>query len=914
MLLALFMLCGNIAYSQYREYLTIEMQQSMLSAMNQAMAPATAHDPVALFTQWRQQTLRHASAFLVLVVVAVFILLVHQRRQRIAEALAGTQEQLLRTSEAKLHSFFDATPDALLISDAQGTITINNHQAEQLLGYAVHELVGMSIDDLVPRHVRQKHPALRQAFAATPDARRMGYGMAVQARRKNGTEFDVEVSLNRIVTEEGQFFACALRDITERNQAQEQLRIAAVAFESHQGVVVSDANNFVLRVNQAFTKITGYTAQESVGRHMDFLKSDRHDASFWKEIWHTILRDGAWEGEIWNRKKNGEIHPHWLTIATVKDSKDVITHFIGTYTDITEIKMAEADLRVAAVAFESNQAMIITDSNNDILRINRTFTEITGYTTQEVIGKNPRIFKSGTHDAEFYCAMWRSIESTGAWNGEIWDKRKNGELYPKWMTISAVKDDSGKVTHYVGSHFDISERKKSEELINSLAFFDQLTGLPNRTLLIDRLKQTMTASGRSGHHCALLFIDLDHFKSLNDTLGHDMGDLLLQQVAQRLTQQSREGDTVSRLGGDEFVVVLASLGESQTDAAVATETVAQKFLDALNQSYTLRDVSHRSTASIGATVFLGQKISIDELMKQADLALYRSKDSGRNALHFFDPSMELAVKKRVDMEADLRQALLSGQFLLHYQAQITNDDRVTGAEVLLRWQHPVQGMVSPAEFIALAEETGLILPLGLWVLKTACDQLTQWALVPELAHLTIAVNVSVHQFNDKQFVPDVLALLNASKVKPEQLKLELTESLMAGKMEVIIEKMNLLKARGLKFSLDDFGTGYSSLSYLNRLPLDQLKIDQSFVRDVLTDHNDAVIAKSIVALGQSLGLNVIAEGVETHEQRRFLADSGCLVYQGYLFSRPVPVDDFVRLVQTNGCRNVSPSMVGVGQA
>jgi diguanylate cyclase (GGDEF)-like protein/PAS domain S-box-containing protein len=862
MLMALLMLGGTIVYSQYRENLTFEVQQ-----------------------------------FIFLVLVSGFCLLIHQRHQRKVATLAESQEQLLRTCEAKLHSFFDATPDALLISDAQGIITMTNHQAELLLGYSEQELVGMSIDELVPRRARQHHPAQRTAFTATPNARRMGYGLAVQTRRKDGSECDVEVSLSRIETEEGLFFASALRDITERNRAQEQQRIAAVAFESHQGVVVTDANDIILRVNQAFTKITGYTAQESVGRNMNFLKSDRHDDAFWRHVWRTILDDGSWEGEIWNKNKNAEIHPHWLTIAAVKDSKAVISHFIGTYTDITEIKKAEADLRVAAVAFESNQAMMITDSNNTILRINRTFTEITGYALQDVIGKNPRIFKSGTHDVEFYRSMWHSINTTGVWNGEIWDKRKNGELYPKWMTISAVKDGSGKVTHYIGSHFDISERKKSEEIINSLAFFDQLTGLPNRTLLIDRLKQTMAASARTGHHCALLFIDLDNFKSLNDTLGHDMGDLLLKQVAQRLSQCGREGDTVARLGGDEFVVVLANLGECLADAALATETVAQKFLDALYQSYLLRDVSHRSTASIGATVFLGQEISVDELMKQADLAMYRSKDNGRNALHFFDSSMELAVKKRVALEADLRHAVLTGQFLLHYQAQITHDGHVIGAEVLLRWQHPVHGMVSPAEFIPLAEETGLILPIGLWVLKKACDQLAQWAQEPDLAHLSIAVNVSVHQFNDFHFVRDVLALLSASKANPQQLKLELTESLMAGKMQDIIRKMNLLKEQGMKFSLDDFGTGYSSLSYLNRLPLDQLKIDQSFVRDVLTDRNDAVIARSIVALGQSLGLNVIAEGVETQEQRAFLAQSGCLVYQGYLFSRPVPVKDFVELVR-----------------
>lgn len=867
-------------------------------AMDQPLIIAVSRNTHTILANWRQQNYEYLGIFGLLALIATGGLLLYQRRQRVYETLAENQAQLLRSSEARLQSFFDASPDALLISDTQGVITMANNQVEPLLGYTVQELVGRSIEELVPDRSREKHPGLRAGFAASPNARRMGHGLAVQARRKNGSTCDVEVSLSRIQTDQGLFFACALRDITENKLAKEQLRIAAVAFESHQGIVVTDAADTILRSNQAFTKITGYTAEEVVGKRMHFLKSDRHDNRFYADIWTKIQRDGAWEGEIWNRNKNGDVRPHWLTIAAVKDHEGTTSHYIGTYTDITDIKAAAADLRIAAVAFESNQAMLITDADSRILRVNQAFVDITGYGAEEVIGKTPRILQSGRHDKDFYREMWGTITRTGGWNGEIWDRRKNGELYPKWLTISAVKDDAGHVTHYVGSHFDISERKKSEELIHSLAFFDQLTGLPNRTLLTDRLKQAMTASARSGLYGALLFIDLDNFKSLNDTLGHDMGDLLLQQVAQRLSLCGREGDTVARLGGDEFVVVLAALSDDIADAAKATETVAKKYLYALNQIYHLGDVSHRSTASIGATIFQGQTVSLDELMKQADLALYRSKDAGRNALRFFDPSMELAVKKRVALEEDMREALLTDQFSLQYQAQVTVQGQVTGAEVLLRWNHPTHGMVSPAEFIPLAEETGLILPLGYWVLKTVCKQLAQWAADPEMAHLTIAVNVSVHQFNDTDFVGQVLALLESSGINPERLKLELTESLMAGKVQTIIDKMTLLKERYIQFSIDDFGTGYSSLSYLKRLPIDQLKIDQSFVRDVLNDPNDAAIVKTIVALGRTLGLDVIAEGVETQAQRNFLVESGCHVYQGYFFSRPVSVAEFERFVRT----------------
>lgn len=442
---------------------------------------------------------------------------------------------------------------------------------------------------------------------------------------------------------------------------------------------------------------------------------------------------------------------------------------------------------------------------------------------------------------------------------------------------------------------DLNERKRAEEKIAELAFFDQLTGLPNRTLLMDRLQQAMAASSRSGSHGALLFIDLDNFKTLNDTLGHDMGDTLLKQVAQRLTTCVREGDTVARLGGDEFVVILAGLNTGESDAASGIETVAEKILAELNQPYQLDNLLHRSTASIGVTLFRSDLVAIDDLMKQADLAMYRSKAAGRNTISFFDPDMEASVKERATLEIDFRRAIHEKQFLLYYQAQLVSDmgiDRIVGAEALVRWQHPQRGIVLPAEFIPMAEETGLILPLGHWVMETACTQLAIWATQPEMAHLTVAVNVSAYQLRQHDFVDQVLAVLDNTGANPQRLKLELTESLLVSNIEEVIEKMFALKVKGVGFSLDDFGTGFSSLSYLKRMPLDQLKIDYSFVREVLSDLNDASIAKTIIALAQSLGLGVIAEGVETESQRDFLFSAGCKAYQGFLFSQPLPLDGF----------------------
>ncbi len=478
--------------------------------------------------------------------------------------------------------------------------------------------------------------------------------------------------------------------------------------------------------------------------------------------------------------------------------------------------------------------------------------------------------------------------------------------------------------------FDITDRKRAEAEIQNLAFFDPLTRLPNRRLLLDRLRQAIAASARSQHAGALLFIDLDNFKALNDTHGHEKGDLLLQHAADRLAGCIRQGDTVARLGGDEFVVMLKDLSQDAAEATDQVAAVAAKVLAALKLPYHLGGVDHHSSASVGIALF-GENAAIgiigmqapspvgdgkgdaDEsaadatapidaadtvqvLFKRADLALYQAKAAGRNVARFFAPAMQLEVTARAALEADLRHALKADQLVLHYQPQVNAEGQLTGAEVLARWRHPKLGMVPPVQFIRLAEDTGLILPLGHWVLQSTCAQLARWAIRRETQHLTLSANVSVRQFQEPGFVDEVLAVIRTTGAPPNRLKIELTESLLADDVDSIIMKMDALKAQGVGFSLDDFGTGYSSLSYLKRLPLDQLKIDQSFVRDALTDPNDAAIAKTIVALGQSLGLTVIAEGVETQAQRDFLWQNGCYAYQGYFFGRPGPVgalDSFI---------------------
>lgn len=558
-----------------------------------------------------------------------------------------------------------------------------------------------------------------------------------------------------------------------------------------------------------------------------------------------------------------------------------------------ELERQEADTRIhnqASLLDKAHDAMIVRNVDGRIAFWNRGAERMYGWTSGEVQGDFTAQLLYV--DQTLFANATSLVLARGEWTGETIQRRRDGSTLTVESRWTLLKGEEGMPQSVFVVNTDITQRKIAEQKIQRLAFYDPLTSLPNRLLLLDRLQHALSLSARTLQTGALLFIDLDNFKTLNDTLGHDKGDLLLQQVSMRLNSCVRDSDTVARLGGDEFVVMLESLSEIPHEAAARAKKVGEKILAAFVAPYQLSEHECHSTPSIGVTLFDSEKNDVDELLKRADLAMYQAKASGRNAMRFFDPKMQTAVTARVALEGDLRTGLQLREFLLHYQPQLNGEGRVVGAEALVRWMSPKRGMVSPAEFIPLAEETGLILPLGQWVLETACTQLTVWAVEEGRTHLTMAVNVSMRQFRHPEFVEMVLDVLRRTGANPQRLKLELTESLLAENMEDTIAKMTALKECGVGFSLDDFGTGYSSLSYLKRLPLDQLKIDQSFVRDVSNDPNDAAIIRTIIALGQSLGLAVIAEGVETEDERNFLSDSGCHAYQGYLFSRPLPIGQF----------------------
>lgn len=557
----------------------------------------------------------------------------------------------------------------------------------------------------------------------------------------------------------------------------------------------------------------------------------------------------------------------------------------------------QAQVQLAATAFESQESILITDARREILRVNQAFERSTGHAPASAIGQPMKSFYQIPAHAEGEQAFWDGVARQGSWQGEMKGQKQAGQTTPYWATLSAVTDHHGALSHFVCHFNDISERKAAEDKAQALANFDPLTGLPNRRLLMNRLQQAQDQCLRKGGLGALMFIDLDNFKTLNDTRGHHEGDLLLEQVAQRLLGTVGSEGTVARLGGDEFVVMLEALASDSRDASLQAETVANRIMAKLNQAYQIDAKPHHSTPSIGITLFGDVAESTDEPLKRADMAMYRAKAAGRNCLRFFDAETQTNLNRRSELESSLRLAIAKGQLSAYYQAQIGDGGQVIGAEVLLRWQQEDGQWISPAEFIPIAEETGLIVPIGNWALQQACQQLARWKQTENFQNLTLSVNISARQFYQGGFVHDVSEALLSAQADASRLKLEITESLLIANAEEVAAKMAVLKEQGIGFSLDDFGTGYSSLSYLKRLPLDQLKIDQSFVRDILVDANDAAIAKMIIALGKSMGLMVIAEGVETQEQRERLSELGCSAYQGYLFCRPMPIEPFESFLQ-----------------
>ena len=675
-------------------------------------------------------------------------------------------------------------------------------------------------------------------------------------------------------------------------------------------VVVHAPDGAILDANQKACELLGIDAAALQGRtaHEPGWKAVHEDGSPFPGAEHPASRAIATGRPVCQvvmgverADASGRV---WLQVDAQPqlDAQGAVIEVVVTFVDISDRRRAEAELLAREQALREStlhaqsildnvvDAVITIDQLGRVQSFNKAATRMFGYAPEEAIGRNVSLLMADHDRAEHDRYMQRfQLGGESPLVGqprEMEGRRKDGSLFP--LNLAVSRTEQGGALTFIGLIRDVSRQRLAEEQIRRLAFYDHLTGLPNRRLLMDRLARAMTNAGRHGQHGALMFLDLDNFKQLNDTLGHGMGDLLLRQVAVRLQACMRDADSVARLGGDEFVILLEALAHDAQEAGSQVEAVANKVLFALGQPYHLGEHRHLSTPSIGIVVFKHGSEKVDDLLRMADAAMYQAKSAGRNTARFYDPAMQAAAEARARLEKDMRRGLAMNEFVLFYQVQVNGDGVAVGAEALVRWQHATRGMVSPGEFIPLAEQTGMILPLGQWVLETACAQLAEWARNPAMAHWTLAVNVSASQFAHADFVGNVFRALEGAGARADRLKLELTESMLAVDIEDIIFKMFAIKSRGVSFSLDDFGTGYSSLTYLKRLPLSQLKIDQSFVRDILTDPNDAAIARTILALGHTLGLEVIAEGVETTHQHAFLAQIGCDAFQGYLFGRPAP--------------------------
>ena len=694
-----------------------------------------------------------------------------------------------------------------------------------------------------------------------------------------------------------------MSDITAKKELEAHLRekedqLRGLYEVSPLGIAMADMSSHFVEFNESFRAMCGYSTEELKALDYWKLTPEKYMASEALQM-QTIVRTGRfgpYDKEY--IRKDGSLIPLCLSgvLLTGRDGQQYIWCIVE---DISERKQAETELRESEKSLNEAQALAqigsyITDLKTGVWQASPALEQIFGIDASFVTNiENWGKLMAPGYEKKMLDYYQSVVQGDGKFNMD-YEIIRPCDGQTRWVAALGrfIYDADGTPAFLKGTIQDITERKLAEQQIRKLAFFDSLTALPNRLLLMDRLQHALASSVRRQQHGALILIDLDHFKNRNDTLGHKQGDLLLEQVARRLEASVRSSDTVARLGGDEFVVLLEDLGEDALQAANQAALVAEKVRLQLSRYFELGYWAHNCTISIGVTLFGDHAEEVDSVLIRADLAMYKAKDAGRNTLRFFDPQMQMEISARVVLDEDLRAALLEEQFRVHYQAQVDGANRIVGVEALLRWQHPKRGWVSPGEFIAQAEKSGLILPLGLWVLETACAQLALWAKQAGMEHLTLAVNVSAHQFHDRDFVAQVLATLERSGANPGLLKLELTESLLLNDVQNMIDTMHALKARGVQFALDDFGTGYSSLSYLKRLPLDQLKIDQSFVRDILSDPDDAAIARMVIALAHSMGLGVIAEGVETQAQRDLLAEMGCHNYQGYLYGAALPLTEF----------------------
>lgn len=818
-----------------------------------------------------------------------------------------------KASETRLRSIIDASPVPMVLNDDRQNITFLNPAFIQTFGYTLED-----IPTLAAWWAKASpDPDYRQWMADTWQTRletvlhddSQFNPVELNIRCHSGSTKTVLANASSIEQSLGNVYLVALYDINERKKAEQKLlereaRYRAVTYSANDAIVTADISGNIAGWNRGAQAIFGYSEAEVQGQPLTLLMPHRyreaHLIGISRVLSGGVSRMSDKTVELAGVRKDGGEFPLELSLAKWETSEGwFVTAIIR---DITERKQAEADLRIAAIAFETQDGMIITDANQIILKVNQAFTRVTGYSAEEAIGKTPALLKSGHQNAQFYQSMWEALALDGYWQSEIWNRRKCGDVYPERITITAVTNSEGNVVNYVATFDDISKDKKAEETIHDLIFYDTLTKLPNRRLLLERLKHSIEVERRDGKQLALMMLDLDRFKMINDSFGYLAGDELLQQVAARIETRLRKVDIVARLrkvdllarlGGDEFIMLLEDITHSEDAARVSEEIIA-----ILSKPFYLSQGDEvRISASIGISLYPQHGDNPETLISYADAALYKAKAEGRGSFAYYSEELTLAARSHIALETRLRKAIEQQELRVFYQPQIDiATGSIIGAEALVRWQDPIDGLIAPAHFIPLAEETGLILEIGAWVLRETCRQGRQW-LDAGLPALTLAVNVSAHQFRRSDIGALVTTALSETGFPAQHLELEMTESGLMESQSKVMELLNNLRSLGVRFAIDDFGTGYSSLAYLKHFPLDSLKIDKRFIDDIPNLQDDMEIAATIIAMGHMLGFRVLAEGVETPEQLAFLQDKGCDAYQGYIKSKPVPADEFVAMLR-----------------
>ncbi|UVL08609.1 EAL domain-containing protein [Pseudomonas rhodesiae] len=801
---------------------------------------------------------------------------------------AKRTEEALQLSEQKFASVFQQCPDILVIARfSDGCLLEVNKAFEDQIGLSAAQVLGKTATELNIWGIDDAGPDLLHRVQTTSIR-----NLEMSFRRSNGQAFTGLISAEPFQLDMVEAIVVVVRDITQLKETQQQLQTSeekfAKAFHaSPDGLLLSrQRDGLLIEFNEGFSRITGFTAATSVDQTALEL-GIWVDLNERKHLLELMRRDGFVRDFICHiRRADGLIRLCELSSRPLPIGDEDCMLTIAR--DITERQLMQEKLQQAATVFESTaEGVLITDTRQNIIAVNRAFSEITGYSEAEALGQTPRLLASGLHDSAFYAAMWHQLTSHGHWQGEISNRRKSSELYPSWLTISAVRNRENVVTHFVAVFADISSLKLAQARLDYQAHHDPLTGLPNRTLFENRLQAALNGHQQTGKQGAVLFLDLDRFKHINDSLGHPVGDLLLKGIALRLKEQLRDIDTVARLGGDEFIILLPGL-QHEGDA----EHLANKLLACFTPPFQAGEHEFFISASIGTSLYPQDGTDVATLVKNADAAMYRSKAKGRNRVECYTRDLTVQAKERVALEHELRRAIERNECSLYYQPKLClKTHALIGAEALIRWHHPTFGDVPPEHFIPLAEENGMILQIGDWVLEQACRQLHAWqGTFDDFGPLS--VNLAGAQLRHPNLLPRIEQLLHDYRLEPGCLQLEITENFIMSQAEEALDVLHELKRLGVQLAIDDFGTGYSSLSYLKRLPLDFLKIDQSFVRGLPDDPHDVAIVRAIIALGHSMQFTIIAEGVENPAQQAFLADEGCEQMQGYIVSLPLPPELF----------------------